>query len=291
MNYNIETIDSTLTGIYTFVSDFLNFLDRNAIKLNGHKKPGVKAKITDGELISIGMLRSMLGMDCIKTFYALGAGMLKHCFPNLPRYEGLIKGLCRTVPTQVMILQMWLMMAKKSCRSAVFLADATPYPVCHNKRIFTHKVFDGLAKRGKSSMGWFYGFKIHLVTDEFGHLLALKITSGEVNERAPFMQLLEFLKGTVVADAAYLSKDLSEQLWEKSIHLLTGTRKNMKKLMTVPQHQQLKSRQRIEVTFGLLKQRLALVSSLSRSVLGGISRICCSFLAYFFSYQRQAFGY
>ena len=204
MNYNIERIDVTLAGVYTFVSDFLKFLGENRIKLQGSVKPGVKAKITEGELISIGMLRCLLGMDCIKSFYALGYSTLKKCFPNLPQYEGLIKGLNRTVPTQVMILQLLLMMAKKRCTSSVFLVDATPYPVCHNKRIFTHKVFDGLAKRGKSSMGWFYGFKIHLVTDQIGNLLALKITGGQVNERGPLAQLLTSLQGTVIADAAYL---------------------------------------------------------------------------------------
>ena len=193
-----------------------------------------------------------MGMDCIKTFYALGHQVLKECFPGLPRYEGLIKGLCRTVPTQIMMLQLLLAMSKKACKSSLFLADATPYPVCHNKRIFTHKVFEGLAKRGKSSMGWFYGFKLHLVTDEFGHLLALKVTSGEVNERKPFEQLLHSLKGTVVADAAYLSLELSETLAQKSLLLLTGVRKNMKKLMTRDQHKILKSRQMIEVTFGIL---------------------------------------
>ncbi len=133
-------------------------------------------------------------------------------------------------------------------------------------------------------MVWFYGFKLHLVTDEYGQLLALKITSGQVNERQP-------LKGTVVADAAYLSKDLTMELWEQSIHLFTGVRSNMKKIMSKSQHQPLKSRQRIEVTFGLLKQRFSLVSSSPRSIMGGISRICCSFLAYIFTYQRLAFGY
>ena len=101
-------------------------------------------------------------------------------------------------------------------------------------------------------MGWFYGFKLHLVTDEFGHLLALKVTSAEVNERKPFEQLLQSLKGTVVADAAYLSLELSETLAQKSLLLLTGVRKNMKKLMTRDQHKILKSRQMIEVTFGIL---------------------------------------
>ncbi len=231
MNYSIDKIDLTLAGIYRFVNDFLKFLDQNSIQVEGQIKPGVKPKITDSELISIGMLRCLLGMDCIKTFYGLGRNMLIKCFPGLPNYEGLIKGLNRTVRTQ------------------------------------------------------------NLVTDKFGKLLALKITAGQVNERHPLPHLLNTLKGTVIADAAYLSKDLVQELWGKSIHLFTGVRNNMKKLMTKAQHQKLKSRQRIEVTFGILKQRLALLSSLPRSVKGGFSRICCSFLAYIFAYQRQAFGY
>jgi hypothetical protein len=124
MNYNIDKIELTLSGIYIFVNDFMKFLEQNSIQLKGQIKPGVKAKITDSELISIGISRSLLGIDSIKSFYGLGRSILIQCFPQLPNYEGLIKGLNRTVPTQIMMVQLLLMISKKMCKSKIFLLDS-----------------------------------------------------------------------------------------------------------------------------------------------------------------------
>ena len=65
------------------------------------------------------------------------------------------------------------------------IVDATSIKVCHNIRIPRHKVFDGVAQRGKSTMGWFYGFKLHLIINHKGEILATKLTAGNVDDRKP----------------------------------------------------------------------------------------------------------
>ncbi|MBW8310085.1 MAG: transposase [Candidatus Paracaedibacteraceae bacterium] len=44
----------------------------------------------------------------------------------------------------------------------MYLADSTGLKVCHSQRIFNHKVFDGLTQRGKTTIRWFFGLKLHL---------------------------------------------------------------------------------------------------------------------------------
>ncbi|MEP0791341.1 transposase, partial [Funiculus sociatus GB2-C1] len=77
--------------------------------------------------------------------------------------------------------------------------DSTSLKVCHNRRISQHRVFKDIAARGKTSVDWFFGFKLHLVVNEQGELLNLQITPGNVDDRKPVPDLLESLFGKVFA--------------------------------------------------------------------------------------------
>ena len=55
--------------------------------------------------------------------------------------------------------------------TGITYVDSTKISVCHNKRIRRNKVFNDVAGRGKSTMGWFFGLKLHLVCNEKGLLL------------------------------------------------------------------------------------------------------------------------
>jgi hypothetical protein len=150
----------------------------------------------------------------------------------------------------------------------IMCVDASDLPVCTNKRIFNHKVCRTHARRGKTTKGWFYGFKIHIVCDTKGNLLSIRMSTGNINERKMLDSLLKDLKGLLVADAGYVSEPIRKKLEKQDIQFFTAVRGYMKKLMTKAQHYTLKRRQRVETTIGVLKQRLGLVTSLPRSVLG-----------------------
>lgn len=108
--------------------------------------------------------------------------------------------------------------------------DSTKVVVCDNHRIRRNKVFRGLAARGKSSMGWFYGFKLHLVVNERGEITSFMLTPGNVADNNPKLgsKLCAKLSGKLYGDRGYISKDLFEKLWEQDVHLITGIKKNMK---------------------------------------------------------------
>jgi hypothetical protein len=92
----------------------------------------------------------------------------------------------------------------------IALVDSLPLPVCHNRRLYNQQVFAGFAQGGKSSRGWFYGFQLHLVLHDEGDLLALRLTPGNVDDRAPVPNLAEGLWGKWFGDRGYISQELFE---------------------------------------------------------------------------------
>src|SRR4029077_18454488 len=116
--------------------------------------------------------------------------------------------------------------------TGIGFADSTPIIVCHPKRIRGHKVFKKVAAIGKTTKGWFYGFKLHLICNHLGELIACKITPGNVDDRKPIPEMTHNLFGKLFGDKGYLSKDLFDELFAKGLQLITGIRGNMKnKLM------------------------------------------------------------
>lgn len=105
--------------------------------------------------------------------------------------------------------------------------DATALAICHNRRIYSHKVFKKIAKRGKTSVGWFYGFKLHLIINDRGELLAFHLTPGNVDDRRPVPQLTKALSGKLFGDKGAISKRPFQDLFDRGLQLITPIRKNL----------------------------------------------------------------
>lgn len=117
-----------------------------------------------------------------------------------------------------------------SC-SGVSFVDSTKLAVCYNRRIKQHRVFHNLAERGKTSVDWFFGFKLHLVFNDCGELVTFTLSRGTVDDRTPLPQFAKKLFGKLFGDKGYLSKTLVKQLQNSfGIQLITPNRKNMKTL-------------------------------------------------------------
>src|ERR671917_1242441 len=144
-------------------------------------------------------------------------------FPGLVSYNRFVELL----PGALVPLCCFLVSRFGQCSGISFI-DSTKISVCHNRRIWSHKVFKVLAKRGKTSVDWFYGFKLHLVVNDCGELLAVKITAGNVDDRNPVLELARALSGKLFGDRGYISQKLFEQLWERRVQLVTKLRKYMK---------------------------------------------------------------
>ena len=117
---------------------------------------------------------------------------------------------------------------RKGKTAGLAFIDSLPLSVCHNRRIPSHKVFAHVAERGKSSVDWFYGFKLHLIVNDQGELLAFHLTPGNIDDRRPMPKLARGLFGKLIGDRGYISKSLQEVLSEQNLQLITKIKKNMK---------------------------------------------------------------
>jgi len=150
---------------------------------------------------------------------------LRDDFPRLVSYTRFLE-LMSEVTTPMVALLVSLL----GSPSTANYIDSTKLVVCHNRRIRRHKVFRGIAARGKSSMGWFYGFKLHLIVNEKGELVSFYITPGNVpdNNIETVAKLAKRMHGKLFGDRGYISKDLFAVLWGQGTHLITGIKKNMR---------------------------------------------------------------
>ena len=134
--------------------------------------------------------------------------------------------------------------------------DSTPLRVCRNQRILIHKTFEGFAERGKCSMGWFFGFKLHLIINDKGEILNFMFTPGNVDDREPLKQgkFLENIKGKLCADKGYIGQALFENPFLNGIQLVTKVKNNMKNsLMSIADKILLRKRALIETVNDELK--------------------------------------
>jgi transposase len=154
--------------------------------------------------------------------------------------------------------------------------------VCHNRRIYRHRVFDGLAARGKTSVDWFFGFKLHLVVNECGEMLKCTLTPGNIDNRRPVADLLQGLFGKVFADRGYVSQVLATQLLqEQGIEFFAKPRRNMKNHLMRWQDKLLaRKRCIIETMIDQLKNISQIEHSRHRSPVNCFAHILCGLIAY-----------
>jgi hypothetical protein len=178
---------------------------------------------------------------------------LRPDFPKLVSYGRFVE-LMGEVTTPVVALLVSLLCSPSTAN----YIDSTKLVVCHNRRIRRNKVFKGLAARGKSSMGWFYGFKLHLIVNEHGELVSFFITPGNTpdNNIETVVKLAKRMSGKLFGDRGYISKDLFAALWGQGTQLITGIRRNMKnKLLPLIDKLMLRGRSIIETINDQLKNQ------------------------------------
>jgi hypothetical protein len=167
-------------------------------------------------------------------------------------------------------------------------------PLCKNKRIKINKVFKGIAETGKSTMGWFYGFKLHIVINDKGEILNFAITQANVDDREPLKneRFLQAVFGKLFGDKGYISEKLTNILFVNDIHLITNIRNNMKNcLMTMHDKIMLRKRSVIETVNDELKNICQVEHSRHRSFANFLSNIIAGLIAYSFLPKKPSIKY
>lgn len=219
-----------VTEIFCDIDDFCKDYLKNQSKYllpNPNRKRDREMQMSLSEIGAIIVLFQMSHYRTFKDFY-YGCVLqdMKSYFPNALSYTRFVA--CKSAA--LMMLAAYLL-SKTGKHTGLYYIDSTTLRVCHNKRIYRNKVFKGIAERSKSTMGWFYGFKLHIVINHQGELMSFCLTKGNVDDRAVVRKLMANLKGLGAGDKGYLGKDLADDLAKHNLKFVTKVRKNMKKKM------------------------------------------------------------
>ena len=268
--------------VYCKVDDFWKGYAKSWYKkqLQSKKRKRLrKSKLSKSEIMTLLILFHTSHYRNLKQFYLeFACKYLTHLFPDLVSYSRFVE-LSKSVIEPLF----YFMRSYKYKESGTYFVDSTSLAVCHNRRIFAHKTFKGLADRGKSTMGWFFGFKLHLIINEIGEILSFALTKASIDDRVPVPSLSKGIKGKLYGDKGYISSKLTQQLNKKGVHLITGIRKNMKnKLLPLYDKLMLKKRFIIETVNGQLKEVSQIQHTRHRSPSQFVVNLLAGLIAYQF---------
>jgi transposase len=215
---------------------------------------------------------------------------LKREFPGLTSYNRFVELMQGALIPLIIFL--------KRCRfgknTGISFIDSTTLSVCHNRRIYRHKTFKDIAQRGKTSMGWFYGFKLHIVVNEKGELLSTALTPGNVDDRKQSLmkKLTRNIVGKLFGDRGYIGRPLFNFLWQRGIQLITKLKTNMaNRLMPLIDKLLLRKRAIIETINDELKNMCQIEHSRHRSPINFLVNLFSGLVAYTFFPKKPCLRY
>lgn len=280
-----------VTEIYCLIDEFrIKFDDYTKSFIIGKpsKRPPVMSK---SEVISIIILFHLSGYRCFKHFYIYY--VQKHMQADYPKTVSYNR-FTELMQSNILPLAMFLKMCCLGKCTGISFVDSTPIRVCKNKRIKRNKVFKDTATIGKSTMGYFYGFKLHIVINDKGEILNFTITQANVDDREP-LKNANFLKeifGKLFGDKGYISKELNKILFVDGVHLITNIRNNMKNsLMEMSDKIILRKRSVIETVNDELKNMCQVEHSRHRSVGNFFTNLIGGLIAYSFFPKKPSIAY
>jgi len=284
-------IYSKITEIFCIVDEFCKEFDQLVDKHllgNPSKRPSTMSK---SEVITITILFQLSGFRTFKHFYIYYLQKhMRNDFPNTVSYNRFTELMQQSLMPMTLFL--------KTCclgdSTGISFVDSTPIRVCKPKRIKNNKVFKGIATTGKSTMGWFHGFKLHIVINDKGEILNFTITQANVDDRTPLKKksFLNKIYGKLYADKGYIGKDLLQILFTDGLHLITHIKNNMKNsLMTMSDKILLRKRSVIETVNDELKNICQIEHSRHRSFTNFLSNIVAGLIAYSFSPKKPSIKY
>lgn len=217
-----------IVEIFCDIDDFCKDHEREiksrCLPFSGQKRQR-ETELCKSEIMTILVLFQMSHYRTFKGFYLdcvlqQWAGYFSSAI-SYPRFVALMPRVLESMTAYVL--------SKAGRKTKLYYVDSSKLIVCHNRRIYRHRVFKGIAKRGHSSMGWFFGFKLHLAINHNGELMSFCLTKGNVDDRKTVPLLMRGLTGLGAGDKGYIDQKLTESLAEKGLKFVTKVRKNMKK--------------------------------------------------------------
>ena len=275
---------ANIIEIFCFLDEFCKYfepeLKKRAISASGKLHRNRPGRMSDSEIMTILVLFHTSRFRDLKSFY-LGyiCQHMRKEFPHVISYNRFVE---RQAKVGLHLLLFFQTCALGKC-TGISIIDSTPLVSCHIKRMHMHKTMRGWAQKGKCTMGWFYGFKLHLVINDKGEIIQWQLTPGNCDDREPLKnkKFTERLFGKLFADRGYISQDLFEGLFVDVIHLVTKIRRNMKNsLMNLYDKIMLRKRAVIETVNDELKNVCHIEHTRHRSIDNFASNLFAGLIAY-----------
>ncbi|QOP44571.1 IS982 family transposase [Sulfurimonas sediminis] len=274
-----------LTKLFVEIDACMKIYEQNfnvELIKNGKKHRKRDTKLSLSEIMTIVVYFHMSGYRTFKNFYRKHICTIhREAFPCLVSYNRFVE----LIPRVLLPLSVFMKTQRTGSSTGITFVDSTTIDVCHNRRIHQHKVFKGIAQRGKSSTGWFYGFKL---VNEFGEIVNFAFTPGNTDDRNEelMLKLTKNISGKLIGDKGYLSQKLFDLLWKNGTQPITKIKKNMKnKLMPLFDKLLLRKRALIESINDQLKNISQLEHSRHRSPTNAMVNWVAALVAY--SYQPK----
>lgn len=244
---------------------------------SGARQRRRSGQLCESEIMTILIHFHQMRYRDFKTYYTQYVQKhLQNEFPGLVSYQRFVEWM----PAVLVPLCAYLRSCFGACTGISFI-DSTPIAVCHNRRIPQHKTFASVAQRGRNSVDWFYGFKLHLVVNDRGELLACRLTPGNVDDRSPVPKLVKRLFGWLFGDKGYLSQPLTQQLFETfNLRLVTKLKSNMRnRLLFATDRFLLRKRAILETIVDQLKNISQIEHTRHRSLTNFMVNLVCGLIA------------
>lgn len=261
--------------------------NRHLMAVNGKRRNRARS-LALSEVMTILILFHQSGYRNLKQFYLeFVCRYLRAEFPGLVSYNRFVE----FERDALVPLSAYLQTRRGRCSGISFI-DSTKLAVCENLRIPQHRQFLGIAARGKTTMGWFYGFKLHLVVSDSGELLAWQVTPGNIDDRRPVPKLAQRLFGKLFGDRGYLSEPLRLLLREQNLELVTKLKKNMKnQFLNLLDKLLLRKRAIIETVFDQLKNISQIEHTRHRSFWNFLVNLAAGLIAYSLREKKPSLNY
>ena len=274
---NVTLLTELFVEISEFMKTFKPVFERYLI---GERRQRPFCRLDICEIMTILTAFQIIGGQNFRQFYKdVILQFHRKEFPELISYQRFV-GIA---PIAVIPLSVFLKFRiEMSEKTGLYVVDSAPLCVCKNIRISRHKVFKELAQRGKTSIGWFYGFKLHLVINHLGELMAVHITAGNIDDRKPVSRMVKTLKGKLLGDKGYIKKVLTKELFEQGLEFITTIKRNMKQSLSASDRILLRKRAIIETADDLLKNYFQAEHSRHRSAAGFMNNVLSALIAYTF---------
>lgn len=281
-------MNTDILPLFCDIDDFCQSFEpdfRKHLLDDGSRERVKKSSLCLSEVMTIIIYFHLSGYRTFKDFYTRYVSKhLLWAFPRLVSYNRFVELMSDAAVPMCAYLK-----TKFGSCSGISFIDSLPIAVCHNRRIHSNKVFADLARRGKSSVDWFFGFKLHLVVSDAGELLAVWITTGNVDDRKPVPRLTRKLFGKIFGDRGYISKKLTELLSERGLQLVTKIKAKMKnRLLPLIDKLLLRKRALIETINDQLKNICQIEHSRHRSVKNFVVNTVAALIAYTFKEKKPS---